>query len=163
MTKTHGEYDPNTREGLHRKSVETGDPDRNRAAAMNEKAETGLRRYEEYRNLVPDHNRERIAEAEGKVPAATTESSGSGTIDRLNEGARQVLGDAEVDYAAAELYMEPDDGAIDAAGRAHGDRITRQDDGSHVVESVEPSPADDQADTEASEALRSRPDRPVWM
>ena len=101
MTKTHGEHDPNTREGLHRKSVETGDPDRNRAAAMNEKAETGLRRDEEYRNLVPDHNRERIAEAEGKVPAATTESSGSGTIDRLNEGARQVLGDAEVDYAAA--------------------------------------------------------------
>src|SRR5699024_12632573 len=107
--------------------------------------------------------RGRIAEAEGRAPAATTESSGSGTIDRRNEGARQVLGDAEVDYAAAELYMEPDDGAIDAAGRAHGDRITRQDDGSHVVESVEPSPADDQADTEASEALRSRPDRPVWM
>ncbi len=163
MTKTHGEHDPNTREQLHRKSVESWDPDRNRASAMHQDAESGLRRDEEYRNPVPDHNRERIAEADGRVPPATTESSGSGPIDRLNEGARQVLGDAEVDYAASELYMEPDDGAIDAAGKAHGDRITRQEDGSHVVDSVEPSPADDQADTPESEALRNRPDKPVWM
>lgn len=163
MTKTHGEHDPNAREQLHRKSVESRDPDRNRASAMHQDAESGLRRDEEYRNPVPDHNRERIAEAEGKMSAATTESSGIGPFDTLNEGVRQVLGDAEVDYGAAELYMEPDDGAIDAAGRAHGDRITRQEDGSHVVESIEPSPADDQADTEASEALRNRPDKPVWM
>ena len=163
MTDTHGEYDPNTREQLHRKSVESWDPERNRASAMHQDAESGLRRDEEYRNAVPDHNRERIAEAEGKVRAATTETSGSGPIDKLNEGARQVLGDAEVDYAAAELYMESDADAIDAAGKAHGDRITRQEDGSHLVDSVEPSPADDQADTEASEALRNRPDRPVWM
>ena len=67
-----------------------------------------------------------------------------------------MLGDAEVDYAAAELYIETttDDGAIDAAGKAHGDRITREEDGSYVVESVEPSPADDQADTEAGDALQ---------
>ncbi|SLM89112.1 hypothetical protein [Brevibacterium yomogidense] len=71
-----------------------------------------------------------------------TNSSGSGPIDKVNEGARQVLGDGAVDYAAAEHYTEPDDIAIDVAGAAHGDRIVRNPDGTHVVESVAPSPAD---------------------
>lgn len=163
MMTSHGEHVLNTREHLHRMSVESRDPDRNRDSAMHQDAESGLRRDEEYRNAVPDHNRVRIAVAEGRIHPLAAETSGSRTIDRLNAGARLFLGDAEVDYAAAELYLEPDDGAIDAAGRAHGDRITRQGDGSHLVESMAPSPADDQADTEASEALRNRPDKPVWM
>ncbi|SMY11461.1 hypothetical protein [Brevibacterium jeotgali] len=90
-----------------------------------------------------DHNRQRIEEANRKVASGRAESSGSEPIDKLNEGARHVLGDAEVDYSAAEIYMEPDDAVLDAEGRAHGDRIARNPDGTHVVESVAPGPADD--------------------
>ena len=90
-----------------------------------------------------DHNRQRIEEANRKVASGRGESSGYESIDKLNEGARQVLGDAEVDYSAAEIYMEPDDAVLDAEGKAHGDRIARNPDGTHVVESVAPGPADD--------------------
>ena len=89
-----------------------------------------------------DHNRQRIEEVNQKVSSGYGESSGSKPIDKVNEGARQVLGDAEVDYSAAEIYMEPDDAVLDAEGKAHGDRIARNPDGTHVVESVAPSPAD---------------------
>ncbi len=101
------------------------------------------RRDAQDRGEATDHNRDRIAEANGQVAAGHGESSGSEPIDKLNEGARQVLGDANVDYAAAEIYMEPDDAVLDAEGKAHGDRIARNPDGTHVVESVAPGPADE--------------------
>lgn len=90
-----------------------------------------------------DHNRQRIEEANQKVASGHGESSGVGPVDKLNEGARQVLGDANIDYSAAEIYMEPDDAVLDAEAKVHGDRIARNPDGTHVIESVAPGPADD--------------------
>lgn len=98
-----------------------------------------------YDGRTVDHNKQRIEEANRKVAPAPGESSGVESIDKLNEGARQVLGDAQVDYGEAELYMEPDDAAIDAAAKVHGDRIERQPDGSHEGRTVAAGPADDPA------------------
>jgi hypothetical protein len=92
-----------------------------------------------------DHNRQRIADANQKQPGEHTESSGVESVDRLNEGARQVLGDAQVDYDEAEIYMEPDDAVLAAEAALHGDRISRNPDGTHEVTSVAPGPADDPA------------------
>lgn len=92
-----------------------------------------------------EHNRQRIEEANRQEAVGSGESSGSGSVDKLNEGARQVLGDANIDYAEAEIYMEPDDAVLDAEGKAHGDRIARNPDGTHEVLSVAPGPADEPA------------------
>ena len=92
-----------------------------------------------------EHNRRRIEEANRQEAVGSGGSSGSGSVDKLNEGARQVLGDANVDYAEAEIYMEPDDAVLDAEGKAHGDRIARNPDGTHEVQSVAPGPADEPA------------------
>lgn len=98
-----------------------------------------------YDGMTTDHNEQRIEEANRKMPSASGESSGVEPIDKLNEGARQVLGDANVDYNEAEIYMEPDDAALDAAAKVHGDRIERLPDGTHEAQSVATGPADDPA------------------
>ena len=92
-----------------------------------------------------EHNQQRIAEANRQAASGAAESSGVRPIDKLNESARQVLGDANVDYSEAEIYMEPDEAVLDAEGKAHGDRIERNPDGTHEVKSVAPGPADDPA------------------
>lgn len=112
-----------------------------------------------YDGMTVDHNKQRIEEADRKVAPAPDESSGVESVDKLNEGARQVLGDAQVDYSEAELYMESDEAAIDAAAAVHGDRVERLPDGTHEVQSVATGPADDPAGGWADKPVGRKGDR----
>lgn len=61
------------------------------------------------------------------------ESSGSGALDAVNDAARNVLGDAEVDYDAEVGYRRADEEEIQELAAQHGDVITRNPDGTHTV------------------------------
>ena len=90
-----------------------------------------------------DESRTRDTEPRGD--GAPGDSSGVDAIDTVNEGARKVLGDAQVSYGETQTYNEPDEAALQTEAALHGDRITRNPDGTHEVISVAPGPADDPA------------------
>lgn len=86
-------------------------------------------------------------------------SSGIDAVDSLNEGARQVLGDAQVAYGEEQTYGEADEAAIAAEAAIHGDEVTRLPDGTHEARSVAPGPADDPAGGWADKPVGRKGDR----
>lgn len=121
-----------------------------------------------------DHEGQGAREAHGADAPLPGESSGAGSrgpdsrdpnssgvdsLDSLNEGARQVLGDAQVAYREEQPYIEADETAIAAEAAIHGDEVTRLPDGTHEARSVAPGPADDPAGGWADKPVGRKGDR----